>query len=209
MSAKRRVPEEKAATLEEVEAAVAALTDDDLVRIAHFAKRRIERIGRAADMRDHEDLAAEAYELTLNGSRSWNKDVSFTQYLLGVMRSVSSHWAEKYRTEMESGRDQVRTDVDVRMELVRGERGTNDPRIAEERTQKLAAIRALFEDDPLASNILAGLAEGLQGPEICSLLEIDGTTFSSKLRSMRRDMIRAGLKRPTKTEKGPWRGQAH
>lgn len=205
MSAKRRVPEEKAATLEEVEAAVAALTEDDLVRLAHYGKRRIERIGRAADTRSHEDLLAEAYELTLESNRSWNKDVSFVRYLIGVMRSVSSHWAEKFRTEMEHGRDQVRMDIDVRTDFVQGERGSNDPRDAEARAETLAAIRTLFQDDPLASNIIAGWEDDLQGPEICALLEVDNTAFTSKVRSMRRDMIRAGLKRPTITEKGPSR----
>lgn len=204
-TSKRRVPEEQVATIEEVEAAVAALTEGELLRLAEFAERRIERIGRAADGRDHEDLLGEAYRLTVEGDRSWPKNVHFVAYLCGVMRSVSSHWAEKYGRQLDDGRGQVRTDVDVRTDLVLGEVGT-DPRAAATHAETIQAVRALFAGDATTSNILAGIEDGMQASEICALLDLTPTNYASTVRDMRRAMIRAGLKRPTKTQKGPTRG---
>src|SRR5581483_6383379 len=105
----RKVPAEKTATREELDRAVPALTDVDLVRLERFAKQRIARIGGAADVRDHMDLLGEAYRLTYEGHRSWNKDVSLLVHLFRTIRSVSSHWAETFATEREQGRDLIST----------------------------------------------------------------------------------------------------
>lgn len=204
-TSKRRVPEEQMATVEEVEAAVAALTEGELVRLEAFGRRRIARIGAAADGRDHEDLLAEAYRLTLEGDRRWPKGVLFIAYLCEVMRSVSSHWAEKYGRQLDDGRTAVRSDVDVRTDHVAGTLDA-DPRASAADQDTIQAVRALFADDPITSNILAGIEDGMQAPEICALLEITPTTYALTVRDMRRAMIRAGLKRPTKTQKGPTRG---
>lgn len=204
-TSKRRVLEGQMATVEEVEAAVTALTEGDRLRLESFGRRRIERIGAATDGRDHEDLLAEAYRLTLEGDRRWPKGVLFIAYLCEVMRSISSHWAEKYGRQLDDGRTAVRSDVDIRTDLVTGEVGT-DPRLAGAHLDTIDAARALFADDPITSNILAGIEEGMQAPEICALLDITPTTYASTVRDMRRAMIRAGFKRPTKTQKGPARG---
>lgn len=193
------------ATVEEIEAAVAALSAEDLYRLDQYGRRRIERIGAAADTRNHEDLLGEAYRLMLEGNRAWPRDVGLVAFLCGVMKSVSSHWAETYGREQDAGRRDVRTDFDVRIDHIDGETGT-DPRIASGFADEVAAVKALFAEDPTASNILAGIMEGCEAAEVAGLLEISQTAYESKLRDMRRKMIRAGLKRPTKTQKGPSRG---
>ena len=81
-----KITTEKAATREEIDAAIAALTDTELVRLQRFASARIARIGAAADGRDYGELVSESYRRVL-GSRSWNKDVAFVNHMFGTIRS--------------------------------------------------------------------------------------------------------------------------
>ena len=85
--APRRIPEEKAATREEIVAAVDTLTPKELSRLRGFAKWRVAGMGRAAQGQDWEDLLRKAVAATYEGSRRWNKDsVPCLQHLLGAMR---------------------------------------------------------------------------------------------------------------------------
>ncbi|PYN91738.1 MAG: hypothetical protein DMD89_29920 [Candidatus Rokuibacteriota bacterium] len=91
------MPEERAATPDEVRAALDALGEADLVRLEKFARYRIRGLGRKAEGRDHDDLLGEAIRDTLDPEkRRWNKDVSFVRHLVGAMRSISSHWREQF-----------------------------------------------------------------------------------------------------------------
>src|ERR1043165_7035542 len=93
----RRVPEESAATREEVVAAVEALTHHEYLRLEQDARWRIRGRGRAARGRDWEELLREAISATYEGNRRWNKElVDFSRHLIGVMRSTSSHWREQF-----------------------------------------------------------------------------------------------------------------
>jgi DNA-directed RNA polymerase specialized sigma24 family protein len=191
---------EKAATPDEIAAAVEGLTAEDTLKLDHYARFRIKRIGRAADTRDHDDLLAEALRKTLDGDRSWNKDVTFPVHLLGAMWSISSHWAEAFANEQRAGRAQISDRKDARTELP----GVVDE-VAERNAaalETLAQVRALFANDALASNIVAGWEDGLDPAEIRELLGVDKTTFDSKVRAIRRELIRAGLKTDNRTEGG-------
>src|SRR5437763_7081265 len=96
----RRVPEERAATREEVVAAVEALTRHEYLRLEQYARWRIRGIGRAARGRDWEELLREAISATYEGSRHWNKEsVDFPGHLIGVMRSISSHWRDQFNPD--------------------------------------------------------------------------------------------------------------
>jgi DNA-directed RNA polymerase specialized sigma24 family protein len=188
----------KAATPDDIAAAVEALTAEDTLRLDRYARFRIRRIGRAADTRDHDDLLADALRKTLDGDRSWNKDVTFLAHLFGAMWSISSHWAETFAAEQRSGRAQISDRKDARTELA----GVVDE-VAERNAaaqETLDQVRALFADDALASNIVAGWEDGLDAAEIRELLGVDKTTFESKVRAIRRELIRAGLKRDNRTE---------
>jgi hypothetical protein len=92
----RRVPEEKAATSEEIEEAFNALSDVELVKLKKFAAFRIRGIGRAALGRNGGDLLQEAFISLVTGDRRWNKEkVNMFGFLHGAVESISSHWGEK------------------------------------------------------------------------------------------------------------------
>lgn len=152
----------------------------------------------ARQIRDHDDLLAEALRKTLDGDRRWNKDVTFSAHLLGAIWSLSSHWAETFANEQRAGRAQISDRRDARTELA----GVVDE-VAERNAaaqETLEQVRALFADDALASNIVAGWEDGLDPVEIRELLGVDKTTFDSKVRAIRRELIRAGLKRDNRNE---------
>jgi hypothetical protein len=93
----RRVPEERAATREEIVVAVEVLTRREHLRLEQYARWRIRGLGRAAQGRDWEDLLREAVADTYEGARHWNKEsVDFSRHLIGAMRSISSHWREQF-----------------------------------------------------------------------------------------------------------------
>lgn len=196
--AQRRIPVEKAATPDEIAAAVEALAAEDALKLDRYARFRIKRIGSAADTRDHDDLLAEALRKTLDGDRSWNKDVTFPAHLLGAMWSISSHWAEIFANEQRAGRAQISDRKDARTELAGAVDEVAERNAAAQET--LEQVRALFSDDALASNIVAGWEDGLDPAEIRELLGVDKTTFDSKVRAIRRELIRARLKRDNRSE---------
>lgn len=193
----RKVPPEKTATRDELDAAVAALTDVDLVRLEKFARWRITRIAAAADGRDQMDLIEEAYQLTYEGRRAWNKENPFLVHMFRTIRSISSHWAEAFATEREHGRDLISTKLDTRTDriVVRQEPDAERSVISRD---VLERVRQLFADDALASNMIGGLEDGLDGPAITKLLEIDQRTYDSKLRAIRRRLEAEGLKEARK-----------
>jgi hypothetical protein len=89
--ASRRIPEEKAATLDEVRAAIENLMPEQLLRLKKYARQRIRGLGRASMGRDHKDLLQEAITATLDPDRRrWNKGaVDFVGHLIGAMRSIA------------------------------------------------------------------------------------------------------------------------
>jgi hypothetical protein len=59
--------------------------------------------------------------------------------------------------------------------------------------QQLQAIGTLFEHDPVALQIIAGLGDGLTAEEIRRTLGMTKTDYDSARKRMRRALIRAGL----------------
>jgi len=88
-----KVPEERAATAAEVEAAIEALSDADWYRLRDFAERRAFLLNEKARGRD---LLGEAFERLLRGSRKWDKTkVGFLTFLYGAMRSIAYSWLKE------------------------------------------------------------------------------------------------------------------
>lgn len=199
---KRIVPEDKAASVEESAAAAAALTDDDMLELFLYGKLRIARIGRAADDRDHLALLGEALNRTLEGRRVWNKKHAFVQHLKNTMQSISGHWAEKFVSELQ-GRAKIRTDIDSRTDLIDTAPGAEDCDPFEDEDDRIAAVMKFFEGDAEASVIVGAWQDGLKGPEIKKILGFDEKAYRTKVRWIQRQLIAAGYRRPTATQKGP------
>ncbi|MBV9496863.1 MAG: hypothetical protein JOZ54_21655 [Acidobacteria bacterium] len=189
-----------AATREEVDSAIAALTDVELVRLQRFAIARIARIGAAADGRDYQELLSESYRRIL-GSRVWNKDVALVDHLFGTIRSVSSHWAQEFARELDAGRNLISSDRDTRTDRATAETAPSGVPDAERMViarDLLFHVRELFAQDELAREIIAGWEEELDGPAIREILGIEQTVFDSKVRAIRRRLIDEGLKAASK-----------
>ena len=89
---KRPPAEATPATREEIEQAVEALTEAQLVRLENIAAFRHRSLGTRCAGRNEGDLLSDAIIATLEGRRKWIKaNVDFMTLIKGVMRSLASH----------------------------------------------------------------------------------------------------------------------
>lgn len=191
--ASRRLPPEKAASLEEISAAVESLSEEDLWRLEKYARYRLRGIGRAAMGRDHEDLLREAIAATCDpGRRRWNIGaVSFVHHLKGAMRSISSHWREGFdKEEAMLETDAIRTNESGREinPLLEAESPIPDPERALAAKEELSQIEKLVADRPLAALIVGGMREGSSGSEIKQILGISQTEYETEMKWLRRNV---------------------
>ena len=185
----RRIPEENAASQEEILAAMNALTDEQFLKLRGFARFRISGLGRKNGGRDYEDLLGEALKATLAGDRRWNKSVSFFQHLLGAMRSISTHWKEQFDT------GEGRLGIPVSWPDPYGEENgplhdipSTDPdceRVLSAK-QELEEIEQIFTDDPLIREIIDGLRDNMPGPDIQQILGLSQREYETAVKRMRR-----------------------
>jgi DNA-directed RNA polymerase specialized sigma24 family protein len=187
------------ATVAEIEAALRDLSSADLLRLGKYARWRMAGLGRQWRGTDHEDLMAEAMTATLSGRRKWNKQIDFLQHLAGVMRSISSHWAEKEKTGKEqplptaTGRHR-----DERQEDEHLASNNPEPDVRAVARIKVEEIESLFMDDPEVGELIDGLRAELTGPEIQELLEISEKEYWTRMRRMRRTLERHELRGGTR-----------
>lgn len=185
-----------AATREEIDAAIAALTETELVRLQRFALARISRIGVAADGRDYRELLSESYRRVLGG-RSWNKNVAFVDHLFGTIRSVSSHWAEEFKRELDAGRKLISGDRDTRTDPATARTAASRTPDAERTViarDLLDHVKQLFAGDRLACDIIGGWEAELDGPAIREIVDEEQNVFDAKVRAIRRRLIDEGFK---------------
>jgi len=197
-------PKPEPAKLADIKHAVEALTREDTERIRQSAQNRIYWIGPyAANGRDAEELVSEAYERILDGRRRWYKErVDFTQYLIGVIRSIASEWAgyhERNRDEnlpefaqLESqlskidddGKEIPRFDnvIDTRPSaeqgLIRADREAEDEALVKE-------IEARFANDDKATMVILGIEDGMDGPAIRAEFQISEQDYKATMRRIR------------------------
>ena len=149
----------------EIENAIKRLTDGDktaLVLIAkHHARNNRTRY-------EHQDLISEAYCRVLEGRRAWPRDVPTKIFFSGVIRSIAWEWK----------RDLLSEEIEVGDEGAE-ERGT---------LAKIDAMKivALFEDDPIAQNIVIGMMDGARGEELEEASGLSQTEYESKRKKIRR-----------------------
>lgn len=163
----------------EILAALEALEPPDLLRLRSYARYRVRGLGWCARGRSHEDLLSEAFTATLAGTRRWNKSaVDFVGHLCGVMRSVSSHWAETKEARALEPADGAFVD--------HVEASAPDAERELAARQEVERIVRHFEEDPLVLAIIDGFRKGLKGPEVQANLGIDQTEFETAVRRLRR-----------------------
>ena len=140
-----------------------------------------------------DDLLQEALTRVLTGRRVKPGDVSMVAFLGGIMRSLRADHIRRARRGMK--RDDphwLGNEPDERPELEVLDPAA-DPERALIATDELDKIRQLFADDPLALQIIDGLAEGLTAEQIRAHHGISRTDYDSARKRMRRCLIREGL----------------
>lgn len=183
---------ENAATREEVVAALEALTRREHLRLEQFARWRMRGLGRAAQSRDWEDLLREAIAATYEGNRRWNKgSVDFSRHLIGVMRSISSHWRDQFNPDeafLESEVILVTPEGKTSNPMLEAASPASDPERALEAKEEVERIERIASKNPLAWLILDGLRGGMTGPEIREALEVSQKDYETAMKWLRRNI---------------------
>lgn len=169
----------------DVAAAIDALSDIELVRLKALARLWSRDLPGGLGW---SDILHEAIARVLDGSRSWPSDVPILAFLSGIMRSIcNDHWR---RARLEQRLLVSRDDPDQRSWPSEGSDEVPDPERVLAAAQTLANVYRLFEDDPLALKIIAGMADGLAAREICKVNGISELDYDTTRRRMRRALLR-------------------
>jgi hypothetical protein len=161
-----------------IEQAIRELGDADWYRLRQAARILAWKV----PSMDGEALLFDALERTLDGRRRWRRSaVEFVGHLIGVMRSVASHEAER------RGLDTVA--LTSSMDLV----GVgNDPEIALSAEEQIRRLRSHFgeHEDGRALEVLDAMELGCDGPAIRTQLGLTQTQLETIVRRIRRAAVR-------------------
>ena len=175
------------ATIEETTAALQALSHPDRLRLLLSARWRVRGLGRAALGRRAEDLLSEACLRVCEGRRHWDPGaVSFVGFLIGAMRSISSHWREECSESEAYLASELRSDHPAAdpVENARSQRPDAERTLVAKDT--LDAINGKFRDDPEVLLVIEGLGEGMKGPAIQEALGLTPDQYEAAFKRMRR-----------------------
>lgn len=188
----RRIPDDKAASRDEIVAALAALTRSEHLRLERYARWRVRGLWRAAQGRDWEDLLREAVAATYEGTRRWNKEsVDFTRYLIGVMWSISSRWREKFDPDeafLASEVVRISPEGKASNPMLSVASPVADPERELAAKEEVEWIESIASRNSLAWLIMDGLRNGMSGPEIRELLEVSQKDYETAFKWLRRNI---------------------
>ncbi len=185
-----RTAQEVVATQEDITKAVESLTDADLLRIRKFAQLRLKAVGEKTRGHTFEDLLGDAILGTMEGERKWFKErVPFLSHLFGVIRSLSTHLAEKYdRKEGAVGWMNLTIDSEGKeidpLSLASSE--IPNPERNFEAKEQIEKLKEALCDDALALEVLNGLLEEMKGPEIQEILSLSKMEYETIRRRISR-----------------------
>ena len=180
-------PSEGVASIEDIEDAVAALTEQDTYRLERFAKNRIAYIGKKAVGQTYRELFHESLRAALSGTRRWKPSaVSFVGFLMGAIRSISSHWAESFRSvhAPQGSSDPDNDHSTSPLEKMADPSQTVEDALACE--QLLDMVAALFAGDEDAGLVLSSLRYGDNSADIKAALEWSETKYNTVVRRIYR-----------------------
>jgi RNA polymerase sigma-70 factor (ECF subfamily) len=174
-----------ARTAAEVASAIHALSDADLMRLKALA--RLWSRGLPGGL-GWTDVLHEAIARVLDGSRPWPAHVPILAFLSGVMRSICDDQWRRVRQEQ-------RLLVSRDDQVSRGWSGDEIDEVPDHErvlaaADVLANVYRLFEGDPLAIKIIAGMSDGLTAREICKAYGISELDYDTTRRRMRRTLLR-------------------
>ena len=161
----------------DVGAALAALSEEDLLRLRAIARLRA---GSLPDGMSWSDLLHEAVLRALTGARPWPPGVPLLAFLAGVMRSLCDEEWRRHRRQ-----DHLPTLYDSG--------GADDPERACAAAEALAAIQRLFVGDEAALKVITGLINGMGAEDIRRHNSLTAVEYDTTRRRIRRTMLRHGL----------------
>lgn len=173
------------ARVTDVAFAIDALSDIELVRLRALARLWSRDLPGGLGW---SDILHEAIARVLDGSRPWPPDVPILAFLSGVMRSIcNDHWR---RARLEQRLLVSRDDPEERSWPHEEADEAPDPERILAAAQTLANVYRLFEADPPALKIIAGMADGLAASEICKIHGMSELDYATTRRRMRRALLR-------------------
>ncbi len=173
---------------DEVESAILAFTDDDLLRLRTISWKYAPRCKLQGD-----DLLQEAIVRALDGSRKCPANISVVKFLAEAMRSIAHGEREKIENQVVTVSLLGANDRD-------GEAfDPPDPSPSIEETivnEEIAAIvhdsiLSLFQDGTPERDMVEGIIDGWSADELRELLNLDKTAYNSMRRLIRRRINKA------------------
>ena len=169
----------------DVGAALAALSDDDLLRLRALARLRARGLPGGVAW---SDLLHEAVLRALEGTRRWPPGVPLLAFLAGTMRSLcDEQWRRRRRESTMPLPESAMTETLADMA------SGADPERVYAAAEALAAVDRLFMSDTVALKVVAGLTNGLNAEEIQSHYGLTAVEYDTARRRMRRALLRQGL----------------
>jgi len=161
----------------DVGAALAALSEEDLLRLRAIARLRARSL---PDGMSWSDLLHEAVLRALTGVRPWPPGVPLLAFLAGVMRSLCDEQWRRHRRQHD-------------LPTPHDNRGADDPERACAAAEALAAIQRLFASDEAALKVITGLISGMAAEDIRRRYGLTVVEYDTTRRRMRRTLLRHGL----------------
>jgi DNA-directed RNA polymerase specialized sigma24 family protein len=166
-----------APAMRDVGAALAALPEEDLLRLRAIARLRARSLPGGMSW---SDLLHEAVLRALAGTRPWPPEVPLLGFLAGVMRSLCDEQWRRHRRQ-----DVIFIPDDAG--------GSNDPERVCAAREALADIHRLFASDEAAMKVISGLIGGMGAEAIRRHYDLTGLEYDTTRRRIRRTMLRHGL----------------
>jgi len=193
----RRIPPEKAASIDEINDAIISLTAEEFKRFEKYARWRIKGLGRKRMGRDWEVLLHEAVAAFCSDTRRWDKErVDFVKAMTEAMRSISDNWKRTYdedepQLESEMITTSLSGEVSNPLSVAAAPNWNKQDEL--EAKKDIEIIENLVTNRALASLIVAGWKDKMTGTEIRTELEISQEDYDKEAKWIRRT-VRAAFK---------------
>lgn len=193
----RRIPLEKAASIDEINDAIASLTAEQLKRLEKFARWRIKGLGRKKMGRTWEVLLNEAVVAFCSDTRRWDKErVDFVGAMTQAMRSIFDNWRRTFDEDEPLLESEMVTTLPTGEEsnplfIVAAPHWNKQNEL--EAKKDVQIIENLMSKRALASLIVAGWKDKMTEAEIRTELEISQEDYNKEVKWIRRT-VRAAFK---------------
>jgi hypothetical protein len=181
--------------LDEVEAAIAGLSDEEKVNLRDAAKATVwnYRLDRA----EHgpEDLLTEATSRTLEGRRRWRRSVPLMAHLIMTMKSIASQRRRQAVTRVAAGfrvlrqseyRHRLEDDGEFFDLLARAPSPEPDPERTLIAKEEVRPFLRHFVGDRAAILVMTGWKWGMTGPQIQACHNLTPEEFAAAVKRIRR-----------------------